>query len=55
MDSFFRHEVTKHGYFHERFELNERDTLGFYFCRSSCGLVFSTTAIRNKYEEYFFQ
>ncbi|CAB3997520.1 hypothetical protein AC249_AIPGENE16794 [Paramuricea clavata] len=45
-----KHEVTSHGRVFEKFELSERDSLGFYHCRFYCGLVFSTTSIRNRHE-----
>jgi len=44
-----RHEVSQHGFVKERYNAGrERDMLGFFHCRASCGLVFSTKDIRNK-------
>ncbi|XP_068697182.1 uncharacterized protein [Montipora foliosa] len=46
-----RHEVTQHGIVWEQYEAEkERDIMGFYHCRMSCGLVFSTKSTRNKHE-----
>ena len=47
-----RHEVTQHGIVWEQYEAGkERDIMGFYHCRMSCDLVFSTKSTRNRYEE----
>ena len=47
-----RHEVTQHGIVWEQYEGGkERDIMGFYHCRMSYGLVFSTKSTRNRYEK----
>lgn len=47
-----RREVTQHGIVWEQYEGGkERDIMGFYHCRMSYGLVFSTKSTRNRYEK----
>ena len=44
-----RHEVSQRGLVKDGYQTGrERDILGYFHCRASCGLVFSTKAIRNK-------
>lgn len=44
-----RHEVSQCGLVKDGYQTGrERDILGYFHCRASCGLVFSTKAIRNK-------
>ena len=39
----------QHGLVWERYEPGkEKDILGFFYCRVSCGLVFSTKSTRNR-------
>ena len=44
-----RHEVSQHGLVKDVYQAGrERDMLGYFHCRASCGLVFSTKTIMNK-------
>jgi hypothetical protein len=51
---FNRHEIGKHELVIAKFgEVNEeRDPLGYYFCRCGCAFVFSTQATRNRFVKY---
>ena len=45
---FFSHELEKHNLKLQLYLLDERDELGYYFCRNKCGLVLSTKSTRNR-------
>ncbi|XP_028408226.1 uncharacterized protein LOC114530810 [Dendronephthya gigantea] len=47
-----KHEVTAHKIIKQVYEESgmERDEFGYYYCRWGCGLVYSTSSIRNRHE-----
>ena len=50
-DLIHRHETMKHDMVLSSYQEggDERDPLGYYFCRCGCALVFSTKTTRNRY------